>query len=43
MFLGRGQPGDKDVYHVVRLQHFDFEIVEHVLEVVELIDGVMRV
>lgn len=41
--FGGSQFGDEDINHIVCLEHFDFEISKHFLEVVELIDGVVRI
>ena len=42
-FEVRGQFGEESVDHVVGLQHFYFEIIQHLFEVVELVDGIWRV
>ena len=38
-----GEFGEESVDHVVGLQHFYFEIVQHLFEVVELVYGIWRV
>ena len=38
-----GKLREKNVYHVVSLKQFNFEIIEHFLKIVELIDGIRRI